>query len=96
MPNAARITDLHTCPLGGPNGPHGGGPIIPPGCVTVRIGGIPAAKMGDTCICNGPPDVIIKGSTTVFVGGMPAARLGDPTAHGGIVTGGCPTVNIGG
>ncbi len=28
--------------------------------------------------------------------GKPAARLGDPTAHGGVIVVGCPTVLIGG
>ena len=42
-----------------------------------------------------PPDVIAMGSVTVMIGGMPAARMGDPTAHGGTVVIGCPTVLIG-
>jgi uncharacterized Zn-binding protein involved in type VI secretion len=36
------------------------------------------------------------GSTSVLIGGKPAARMGDPTAHGGSITLGCPTVIIGG
>ncbi|MFN0175738.1 MAG: PAAR domain-containing protein [Saprospiraceae bacterium] len=95
MPFAARITDLHTCPMSSPN-PHVGGPIMPPGAVTVIIGGLPAARVGDMATCTGPPDVIAKGSSTVFIGGKPAARMGDSTAHGGSIVAGCATVNIGG
>ena len=76
--------------------PHVGGPVTGPGVPTVLIGGLPAAVMGDLCTCTGPPDTIIKGSATVLIGGKPAARMGDPTAHGGVITLGCPTVLIGG
>jgi len=65
------------------------------GCPTVTIGFMPAARVGDTCTCVGPPDTIAKGSTTVMIGGMPAARIGDNTAHGGVITMGCPQVMIG-
>jgi uncharacterized Zn-binding protein involved in type VI secretion len=63
---------------------------------TVLIGSLPAAVMGDMCVCVGPPDSILKGSATVMIGGKPAARMGDSTAHGGTITLGCPTVLIGG
>ena len=96
MPPAARVTDMHTCPLVNGIVPHVGGPILPPGGGNVMIGGLPAARVGDMLICTGPPDTIIKGSATVMIGGKPAARMGDTTAHGGVITGGCPTVNIGG
>lgn len=76
--------------------PHVGGPIIGPGTPTVLIGGIPAAKVGDTCVCVGPPDSIVKGSSTVMIGGVPAVRMGDTTAHGGSIVLGLPTVMIGG
>jgi uncharacterized Zn-binding protein involved in type VI secretion len=95
MPPAARITDMHTCPLSTPN-PHVGGPIIPPGCPQVLIGFLPAARVTDSATCAGPPDVIVKGSITVMIGGLPAARIGDMTAHGGVIVAGCPTVIIGG
>ena len=75
MPPAARLTDMHTCPL---------------------IGKLPAAVVGDMCVCVGPPDSIVKGSATVMIGGKPAARMGDTTAHGGSIVLGCPTVMIGG
>lgn len=95
---AARISDMHTCPMvtpGLPPIPHVGGPVTGPGAPTVLIGGMPAAVMGDMCVCVGPPDTIIMGSTGVFIGGKPAARMGDPTAHGGMISLGCPTVLIG-
>jgi uncharacterized Zn-binding protein involved in type VI secretion len=75
--------------------PHVGGPILPPCCPTVIIGGMPAARVGDMCVCAGPPDTIIKGSATVFIGGSPAARIGDNTVHGGVIVTGFPTVIIG-
>ena len=97
MPPAARVTDMHTCPMVNPGGsPHVGGPIIPAGCPTVLIQGLPAARAGDMATCAGPPDTILAGSSTVLIGGMPSARVGDATAHGGVVAAGCPTVLIGG
>lgn len=96
MPPAARVGDMHTCPLVNPGPvPHVGGPILPPGMPTVLIGGMPAARQGDMCTCVGPPDVIAMGSPTVLIGGMMAARQGDPTAHGGVIVIGFPTVLIG-
>lgn len=99
MPLAARITDMHICPMlppGTPPIPHVGGPIIGPGTPTVLIGQLPAAVVGDLCVCVGPPDSIITGSATVLIGGKPAARMGDSTAHGGTIALGYPTVMIGG
>jgi uncharacterized Zn-binding protein involved in type VI secretion len=93
---AARVADNHVCPaFNGPQ-PHVGGPIVPPGMPTVRIGGLPAARVGDRCVCAGPPDIIAAGSRTVRIGGSFAARQGDKTAHGGLIATGCPTVLIGG
>ena len=96
MPLAARITDMHVCPMSTGPVPHVGGPILPPGAPTVLIGGLPAAKVGDMAVCTGPPDSIVAGSGTVMIEGMPAARMGDSTAHGGSIVLGCPTVMIGG
>ncbi|CAO4176310.1 PAAR domain-containing protein [Methylorubrum aminovorans] len=93
---AARITDMHVCPMVTGIVPHVGGPILPPCCPTVLIGSIPAARVGDMALCTGPTDVIVKGSATVLIGGKPAARIGDQTAHGGVITTGLPTVLIGG
>lgn len=92
---AARVGDMHTCPLSDGPKPHVGGPIMPPGVPMVIIGGQPAAVVGTMCTCTGAPDSIIKGSSTVFIGGQPAARSGDSTAHGGTIVAGCPTVMIG-
>jgi len=95
MPPAARIGDMHTCPMVNPGPvPHVGGPVSV-GAPTVQIGFMPAARQGDMCVCVGPPDTIAMGSPTVQICGMPAARMGDPTAHGGVVTVGFPTVMIG-
>lgn len=86
---AARVTDLIVSPatLSVPT------PILPPGAPTVLIGGLPAARLGDTC----GVDAIIKGSATVLIGGLPAARVADLSASGGaIVPPGALTVLIGG
>ena len=94
MPPAARVGDMHTCPMVTGVVPHVGGPILPPGAPTVLIGGMPAARMGDMCICVGPPDPIILGSSKVMIKGQPAARMGDSTAHGGVIVLGFPKVMI--
>lgn len=95
MPMAARVTDMHVCPMVTGTVPHVGGPITGPGAASVLIGGMPAAVVGDMASCSGPPDVIVIGSATVLIAGKPAARMGDSTAHGGTITLGCPTVMIG-
>ncbi len=89
MPPAARVSDMivSSATQGAPV------PIIPPGAPTVLIGGLPAARMGDSC----GADAILIGSATVLIGGMPAARIGDLTAAGGsVLPPGAPTVIIGG
>jgi uncharacterized Zn-binding protein involved in type VI secretion len=99
MPPAARLTDMHVCPMvtpGLPPSPHVGGPVVGPGIATVMIGKMPAAVVGDHCVCVGPPDTIAMGSKTVMIGGKPSARMGDTTAHGGKIAIGCPTVMVGG
>ncbi len=92
---AARVTDLHVCPMVTVLVPHVGGPILPPGCPTVLIGKLPAARISDMATCVGPPDIIVMGSFTVLIGGLPAARSLDTTAHGGTIVMGLPTVLIG-
>ena len=94
MPPAARVGDMHVCPMFTGPVPHVGGPILPPGCPTVLIGGLPAARVGDMATCAGPPDAIVMGSTKVMIGGMPAARMGDSCAHGGTIILGCFQVMI--
>jgi uncharacterized Zn-binding protein involved in type VI secretion len=99
---AARVTDMHICPMQMPAAPspipHVGGPVLPPGSIQVLIGGMPAACVGDNCICTGVGlmDSIVRGSVTVKIGGKFAARQGDTTSHGGSIVGFCPTVQIGG
>ncbi len=86
---AARISDLivSTATLGIP------APILPPGAPNVLIGGLPAARIGDSC----GVDAIIKGSATVLIGGLPAARIADSTVGGGVILPpGALTVLIGG
>ncbi|HEY8197415.1 MAG TPA: PAAR domain-containing protein [Gemmatimonadales bacterium] len=110
---AARISDMHTCPVMEPvptgNGtittfPHVGGPILPPGSADVMIAGQPAAMVGTRCTCTGPASnylgqlihTIATGSSTVRINGKAAARRGDRTQQNGVITGGAPTVLIGG
>lgn len=95
MPPAARLSDMHVCPMVTGVIPHVGGPIMPPCCPTVIVGALPAARVGDLCVCVGPPDVIALGSFTVMIGGQLAARMGDMTVHGGVIVVGLPTVMIG-
>jgi uncharacterized Zn-binding protein involved in type VI secretion len=45
--------------------PHVGGPILPPGGITVLIGGQPAARMGDMTAHGG---AIVLGLPTVLIG----------------------------
>ena len=93
---AARITDMHVCPMVTGVVPHVGGPILPPGAVTTLIGSLPAACLGDMATCVGPPDSIVKGSATVLIGNKPAARMLDSCSHGGTIVAGLATVLIGG
>lgn len=99
MPPAARVTDMHTCPMATPATPpipHVGGPILPPCSPNVLIGFLPAARVTDQALCPpAPPDVIVMGSPTVLINNLMAARIGDNTAHGGVIVMGCFTVIIG-
>jgi uncharacterized Zn-binding protein involved in type VI secretion len=92
---ASRVGDMHVCPMVTGVVPHVGGPVLPPGCMTVLIAKMPAATVTHLCTCIGPPDTIVVGSPTVLINKLPAARLGDTTAHGGTLIVGCPTVLIG-
>jgi len=97
MPPAARVGDMHVCPMATPATPpipHVGGPILPPGGIPVLIGGMPPARVTDMCVCVGPPDVIVTGSFKVLIGGLSAAYLGSNTVHGGVVVMGYPLVII--
>lgn len=89
MPNAARVSDEHLCPV------HAVG-VIDKGALTVRIGFLFAARMGDPCTCSdGTTTPIAKGEPTVRIEMQDAARIDDPTESGGLVSTGCPTVQIG-
>jgi uncharacterized Zn-binding protein involved in type VI secretion len=93
---AARMGDLHTCPMAPP--PHVGGPVLLPCSPNVVTGGMLQARVTDLCVCTGvggPVDMIVVGSPCVFVNGLPAARVTSETAHGGVIVMGCPTVFIG-
>ncbi len=82
---AARVTDMHLCPLVTGMVPHIGGAITmgSPNVITV---GLPQARQTDPCICMGPPNMLMKGSTTVYVNGLQAIRIGDLSQHGGQVS----------
>ncbi|MDW6057737.1 PAAR domain-containing protein [Streptomyces sp. FXJ1.4098] len=91
MPAAARVGD----PTGHP------GVVGPPGEPTVLIGGRPAATVGTPHQCSAPAahpqsQIAPPGSATVLIGGQPAARVGDTAGCGSPITGGCPSVQIGG
>ena len=92
---AARVTDMHTCPMVTGLVPHVGGPIIPPCQINVLTCMMPQARITDMAICVGPIDMIVQGAFTVLVGGLPAARMFDTTVHGGVIITGCFTVLIG-
>lgn len=92
---AARISDMHVCPMMTGLVPHVGGPVAGVCAVNVLTGSLPQARVTDLCICVGPPDPIAMGSPTVLVNGLMAARMGDPTLHGGRLVVGLPTVLIG-
>jgi uncharacterized Zn-binding protein involved in type VI secretion len=90
---AARITDMHVCPLVTAMVPHVGGPVAE-GSPDVYIASQPAARVGDMLTCVGGTDVVASGSSTVFINGKPAARVTDKTAHGGALVTGAPTVLV--
>ncbi|MEM0937134.1 MAG: PAAR domain-containing protein [Pseudomonadota bacterium] len=101
----ARVSDVHVGPACTVAGPM---PIIPPCAVTVLVGGLPAARLGDMCVgvmlSPTPPPVpipapahpIAKGSLTVLIQNQPAARMGDLCSMGGTIIKGHPTVLTGG
>lgn len=91
---AARVGDPHTCPLLAPS-PHVGGPLLPPGSLTILIGGQSAVRLGDSAQCSCAVDKIAGGEASVLFEGLPAARMGDSTVHGGIISKGFEAVQIG-
>lgn len=93
---AARVGDMHVCPMWSGVVPHVGGPVLPPCAATVMVGFLPAARVSDMLTCAGGPDTIVTGSATVMINNLQAARVTDLTTHGGVITLGCFTVLIGG
>lgn len=92
---AARVGDMHTCPMVEPGPtPHVGGPVLK-GSANVFIEGMPAAREGDPSLCTGPADKIAKGSATVYFNGKAAARMTDTTAHGGVIVKGAAKTYVG-
>jgi uncharacterized Zn-binding protein involved in type VI secretion len=69
---AARIGDMHVCPLVTVIVPHVGGPLVL-GSLTVIVGGVPQSRQTDMLICVGPPDTVMMGEPTVLVGMAGAA-----------------------
>ncbi len=98
MPKAARFGDPHTCPKVEPGPvPHVGGPIVPPCSLDIEIEDSAAARaVADHARCEaGPLDPIAQGSPNVFMNDLHAARMGDKTQHGGVITDGAATVEVG-
>ena len=95
MMPAARVADMHVCPMVTGVVPHVGGPVLPPGGLLTLVGKMPAARVSDMAVCVGPPDVIVMGSFKCMIQKMPAARMTSLTAHGGTVVMGFPMVLIG-
>jgi uncharacterized Zn-binding protein involved in type VI secretion len=60
-------SDTHVCPLFDGPKPHVGGTVAV-GSATVLIGGMPAARQGDTIVEAGPPNAIAMGLATVLIG----------------------------
>src|SRR5262252_868980 len=85
---AARLTDLHECPLSG-------GPILPTCSLNVRTNLLPASRLGDEAGDAEGPDPIIEGSPTVRINSRLAVRVGDQTLGGGEIAEGSPNVRIG-
>jgi uncharacterized Zn-binding protein involved in type VI secretion len=73
-------------------------PAAAPGVITkgsgdTSIGGLPAARKGDTTDSAG---TIEQGSSNVFINGRPAVTAGDKTNCGGVTVGGSSNVFING
>jgi uncharacterized Zn-binding protein involved in type VI secretion len=94
MAKAVKVGDVGTAHNGYPPTP------VTSGSSTIKIDGIPAARVGDSLLCHSKPKnpphprTIVQGSTKVFFDGKPAAITGGAISCGG-VTIGSGTVNIG-
>jgi uncharacterized Zn-binding protein involved in type VI secretion len=67
MPAWRAGSDMHVCPLFDGPKPHVGGTVAV-GSATVLIGGMPAARQGDTIVEAGAPNAIAMGLPTVLIG----------------------------
>jgi uncharacterized Zn-binding protein involved in type VI secretion len=67
MPAWRAGSDTHACPLVDVLKPHVGG-VVAAGSMTVKIGGLPAARQGDMIIEAGAPNPIAVGAPTVMIG----------------------------
>lgn len=67
MPAWRALADTHTCPLSDGPKPHVGG-MVTMGSTTVKIGGLFAARQGDSVVEVGPPNSIAMGAPTVNIG----------------------------
>jgi|GEM_PF-2374084 len=76
---AARVSDMHTCPMVTGTVPHVGGPISA-GCASVMIGPMLAARVGDMLVCTGPPDTIAMGEMSVLIGDLAGGGGGGAAA----------------
>jgi uncharacterized Zn-binding protein involved in type VI secretion len=79
---AARLGDMHVCPIPG----HGMSPITSASPDT-QINFLGAARVGDVCGCGA---VITTGFPSIVVDYRPLAYLGSPTSHGGSIISGSP------
>lgn len=68
MPAWRAGADFHACPLVNGVQPHVGGMVVM-GSLTVLIGGMPAARMSDSIVEAGGPNLIAVGCPTVLIGG---------------------------
>jgi uncharacterized Zn-binding protein involved in type VI secretion len=68
LPAWRAATDTHVCPLVDGVKPHVGG-VVAKGSTSVLIGGMPAARMGDSIVEAGAPNLITGGATNVLIGG---------------------------
>jgi uncharacterized Zn-binding protein involved in type VI secretion len=74
--------------------PKDGSPgVITQGSGDTSIGGLPAARKGDT---TDKGDTVENGSPNVVINGKPAVTAGDKTNCGGVTVGGAPNVFING
>ncbi len=91
---AARIGDMHACPMVTVLVPHATGAIVL-GAFNVLFSGMPQARMTDMCLCAGPPSTVMLGSFNTLIGmggcfvgglaGLLASLLGVALSGAGVV-----------